>query len=99
MVREENVQGLLLSVGIPCRNRNTYIARNIEAQGFELIFQPVLGNTMKFVQGEVRSLAAQRKASSMHVEHGIVQITLGIGELAIYWPSPGDIGDISSPLL
>lgn len=54
---------------------------------------------MQFVQGEVGSLAAQRQTTAVHIENSIIQVPLGIGELAIDWPSSSDIGNVSSPLL
>lgn len=77
----------------------TYIAGNIETKRLQLISQSIFGNTMQFVQGKVGSLAAQRQTTAVHIENGIIQVPLGIGELAIDWPSSSDIGNVSSPLL
>lgn len=81
------------------RRSDAYIAGNIKAQGLELIFQPILGDAMKFVQRKFGSLAAQSETAPVHFEHSIVQIPLGIRELAIDRPCSSNVRNIASPFL
>lgn len=74
----------------------TYVSRKIESDLLELVFQPILGDTMELVQRELGALAAQGQTSPMHVEDGVVQIPLGVREFAVHWPGASDIRDVAS---
>lgn len=54
---------------------------------------------MKLVESKFRALATERKTGAVHVQNGIVQVPLGICELAVGWPSSCNIGDVASELL
>jgi len=93
------VSGSALSQIGKTKKYSTYTSRHVKSKLFELVLQAVLGNAMESVERELRALSAKSQTGAVHVEHGVVQISLGICELATDGPSSGNIGDIASKFL
>lgn len=84
VVREEGVEG----VG----------AGHVEAEAGELRFERGLGHVVDAVQGHAAAGAAQGDPSALDAQDGLVEVSLGRGELAPGRPGACDVGDVGSVL-
>ena len=56
---------------------HAYVARHIESQLLQLIFQASLGDFVQLVQGDVGVGAAEGDAVALGCEDGVVEVFLG----------------------
>ena len=56
---------------------DAYVARHVEAQLLQLIFQASLGDAVQLVEGEVGVGAAEGNAMALRREDGVVKVLLG----------------------
>ena len=78
---------------------DSYGSRELKSKLLELVLQAILCYVVQFVQRKIRALAAEGETSPMHMEDGIVQISLRIREFAVDWECSCDVGDIASKFL
>ena len=73
--------------------------RYVKSKLLQILPQPALRHRMESIQRQVGVLPAERHALAMDVQHGIVQIALGVREFAIHGPRARDVRDVRSGFL
>ena len=78
---------------------HAYVARHVEAQLLQLIFQAFLRNAVQLVEGEVGVRAAEGDATALRREDGVVQVLLSGCEGPRYGPCARDVCYVAAEFL